>query len=73
LNLLGYFLVLAIPALLAGCVQMLGQPGSFYRVQGLECVATLGLLLILPFAAWLTAKDAPLDRSPAEPRGLKLG
>jgi membrane protease YdiL (CAAX protease family) len=69
LNLLGYFLVLAIPALLAGCVEMLGQPDSFYRAQGLECVAALGLLLILPFAAWLTAKDAPQDSSAASQTG----
>jgi hypothetical protein len=68
LNLLGYFLVLAIPALLSGCVEMLGQPDEFYRVQGMQCVAALAILLIWPLAAWLTARDelqdgsAPLQR-----------
>jgi membrane protease YdiL (CAAX protease family) len=63
LNLLGYFLVLAIPALLSGCVELLGQPDEFYHVQGIECLAALGILLIWPLAAWLRAKDEPQDRS----------
>jgi len=61
LNLLGYFLVLTIPALLSGCVEMLGQPGEFYHVQGIGCVAALGILLIWPLAAWLTGKEEPQD------------
>jgi membrane protease YdiL (CAAX protease family) len=63
LNLLGYFLVLAIPALLSGCAEMLAQPDEFYHVQGIECVAALGMLLIWPLAAWLTAKNEPQDSS----------
>jgi membrane protease YdiL (CAAX protease family) len=65
LNLLGYFLVLAIPALLAGCVEMLGQRNEFYRAQGVGCVAALGILLVWPMAAWLTAKEAPQESSAA--------
>jgi hypothetical protein len=63
LNLLGYFLVLTIPALLSGCLEMLGQPGEFYHVQGIGCVAALGILLIWPLAAWLTSKEAAQDSS----------
>ena len=61
LNLLGYFLVLAIPTLLAGCVELLAQPNSFYHTQGMLCAAVLGALLAWVIAAWLTAKDAPED------------
>ena len=61
LNLLGYFLVLAIPTLLAGCVELLAQPNGFYHTQGMVCAAVLGALLAWLIAAWLTAKDAPED------------
>jgi hypothetical protein len=61
LNLLGYFLALAIPTLLAGCVELLAQPNGFYRTQGIVCAAVLGALLACLIAAWLTAKDAPED------------
>jgi hypothetical protein len=65
LNLLGYFLVLAIPALLSGCAEMLGQPDEFYHVQGIECVAALGILLAWPVAAWLMAKETTPESSAA--------
>ncbi len=65
LNLLGYFLVLAIPQLLSGCVEMLAQPDEFYHVQGIECVAALGILLIWPLTAWLRSKETPQESSAA--------
>jgi hypothetical protein len=62
MNLLGYFLVLAIPTLLAGCVEMVSQPNSFYHSQGVVCVAALALFLVWAVWAWLTAKqDLPAD------------
>jgi cytochrome c oxidase assembly factor CtaG len=57
LNLFGYFLVLAIPGLLLGAVEMLSQPNGFYRLQGELCLAALAVLVIWPVAGWLTAKD----------------
>jgi membrane protease YdiL (CAAX protease family) len=57
LNLFGYFLVLAIPGLLLGALEMLSQPNGFYRLQGELCLAALAVLVIWPVAAWLTAKD----------------
>jgi hypothetical protein len=56
LNLLGYFLVLAIPATLLGAVEMLSQPNSFYHQQGMLCLVALGVLLALPVLGWLTTK-----------------
>jgi hypothetical protein len=62
MNLLGYFLVLTIPTLLAGCVEMGSQPNSFYHSQGVVCVAAIALLLAWVLWAWLTAKpDLPAD------------
>jgi len=54
LNLFGYFLVLAIPGLFAGALELLSQPNGFYHAQGWLCVAALAVLLIWPTAAWLT-------------------
>jgi hypothetical protein len=55
LNLLGYFLVLAIPAILLGAVEMLGQPNGFYRTQGYLCLGALAVLVAWPLAGWLGA------------------
>jgi membrane protease YdiL (CAAX protease family) len=65
LNLLGYFLVLAISALLAGSVELLSQPNGFYHMQGIACGAALALLLVWPTASWLTAKDGS-DTQPTQ-------
>jgi membrane protease YdiL (CAAX protease family) len=56
-NLLGYFLVIAIPALLVGAVELLSQPNGFYRQQGYLCVVALLALLAWPGLKWLTARD----------------
>jgi hypothetical protein len=65
LNLLGYFLVLAIPGLLLGAVELLSQPNAFYHQQGAICLGALAVLLIWPMAAWLTAKDTLLEQKSA--------
>jgi hypothetical protein len=67
LNVLGYFLVLAIPTLLAGCVELLTQPNGFYHAQGMVCAADLGALLIWPMASWLMAKNGFGDAPGASP------
>jgi hypothetical protein len=56
LNLLGYFLVLAIPGLVAGAEEMLAQPNGFYHAQGVMCDVALGVVLLWPVVGWLTAK-----------------
>ena len=65
LNLLGYFLLLAIPGLLLGAVELLSQPNAFYRQQGALCLGALAVLLIWPLVEWLTAKNAPSEAQPA--------
>jgi len=61
LNLLGYFLVLAIPSLLGGAQELLSQPNGFYRHQGYLVLAAAGVLLAWPVAAWFAgAKHPPL-------------
>ena len=56
LNLLGYFLILAIPSLLLGAVELLSQPNGYYHQQGwLALVALLGLLG-WPVRSWLRAR-----------------
>src|SRR5262249_25043973 len=54
LNLLGYFLVLAIPSLLLGAQELLSQPNGFYHRQGYIVLAALAALLAWPLAGWLT-------------------
>jgi membrane protease YdiL (CAAX protease family) len=59
LNLLGYFLVLTIPPMILGSVELLSQPNGFFDHQGIVCVLALAILLAIPFAAWMTSKHAP--------------
>jgi hypothetical protein len=54
-NILGCFLVLAILSLVEGAAQLLGQPDSFYRLNGYAVIAVLVLLLCWPLVAWRTA------------------
>ncbi|HKF26388.1 MAG TPA: hypothetical protein VKB24_10435, partial [Candidatus Acidoferrum sp.] len=53
LNLLGYFLVLAVPSLLGGAESLLREPNGFYRRQGYIALLSLAVLLVWPLAAWL--------------------
>jgi hypothetical protein len=58
LNLLGYFLVLAIPSLILGAQELFSQPNGFYRQQGYIVVAALVGLLLWPVAEWIRARPA---------------
>jgi hypothetical protein len=57
LNLLGYFLVMAVPALLVGATELLTQTNGFYHQQGYLVLAALGLLLLWPLSGWLRANQ----------------
>ena len=60
-NLMGYFLILMLLALVPGASELLQHPDHFYRANGYGIVAVLLLLLLWPLAAWL--------RAPAEAAG----
>jgi membrane protease YdiL (CAAX protease family) len=57
LNLLGYFLAIAIPMLLVGGIELISQPNGFYHQQGVACLVLLAVVLLWPTASWLMAKD----------------
>ena len=59
MNLLGYFLVLAIPPLLLSLVALLSQPNAFYQQQGYLALAALLALLAWPLAAWIAPERRP--------------
>jgi membrane protease YdiL (CAAX protease family) len=62
LNLLGYFLVLAVPSLLLGAQELLSQANGFYQRQGYLVLAALAALLAWPLAGWFTGTK---NRRPA--------
>jgi membrane protease YdiL (CAAX protease family) len=51
-NVLGYFLILAGLALLAGAAELLRQPDYFYRTNGYGAVMALVVLFLWPLFAW---------------------
>jgi membrane protease YdiL (CAAX protease family) len=57
MNLLGYFLVLAIPPLILGAEELLSQPNAYYHQQGYFLVVALLALLIWPAAAWIASES----------------
>jgi membrane protease YdiL (CAAX protease family) len=57
LNLMGYFLVVAVSTLLLGTVELVTQPNHFYRHQGILCLGALVALLAWPVAAWLSSAE----------------
>jgi hypothetical protein len=59
LNLLGYFLVLALPSLVMGAQELLAQPNGFYRQQGYVVLVMMAALLVWPLLEWRRAKSAP--------------
>ena len=67
MNLLGYFLVLSVPALILGAEELLSQPNSYYHQQGYLTLAALVVLLLWPVAAWFAAA-----RPRADSRGATL-
>ncbi|HYL10073.1 MAG TPA: CPBP family intramembrane glutamic endopeptidase [Candidatus Acidoferrales bacterium] len=54
-NLLGYFLIAAVTALSEAAVELLSQPNSFYRVNGIAVAVALAALLVWPLMAWRSA------------------
>jgi hypothetical protein len=54
-NLLGYFLVLVVSALLSGAVELLSQPNGFYHTQGVACLMVLAAILAWPVVSWMRA------------------
>jgi membrane protease YdiL (CAAX protease family) len=61
-NLLGYFLVLAIPSLLLGAAELLSQPNGYYHHQGYLVLVVLAGFLIWPLVLSLGGER----RKPAE-------
>jgi hypothetical protein len=58
LNVLGYFLILAGLALLAGAGEMLQHPDYFYQANGYGVVAALVVLFGWPLVAWRRTEKA---------------
>jgi membrane protease YdiL (CAAX protease family) len=58
LNLLGYFLVLAVPSLILGAQELLSQPNGLYRQQGYIVIAALTALLLWPLVEWRKATSS---------------
>jgi len=58
LNLMGYFLVLAISVLILGTVELVSQTNDIYRHQGILCGVALVVLLAWPLMSWLRAKES---------------
>jgi membrane protease YdiL (CAAX protease family) len=58
-NVLGYFLILASLALVAGASEQLGQPDHFYRTNVYGVLIALGVLYVWPFFAWSRGASAP--------------
>jgi hypothetical protein len=53
LNLLGYFLVLAVPTFILGAEELASQPNRTYQHEAMAILATLVALLLWPLMAWL--------------------
>ncbi len=51
-NMLGYFLIAASTALLAGASKLVAQPDAFYRVNGYAVFFLLIMLLAWPLLSW---------------------
>ena len=58
-NVLGYFLILASLALVAGASELLGQPDHLYRTNGYGVLMALAVLYVWPFLAWSRGTSAP--------------
>jgi membrane protease YdiL (CAAX protease family) len=66
MNIFGCFLVLAITSLVDGAAELLGQPDSFYRINGYAVIGALVLLLAWPLLAWRRAAEAGQGRGQTE-------
>ena len=77
-NMLGYFLIAALTALLAGGSKLVAQPDAFYKVNGYAAFLLLAALLAWPLAAWRERTWRSLNLNPRphsqnECRGSALG
>jgi len=57
-NLLGWFLVVACTTILSGALELLGQPASFYKMNGYFALACVVGLLAWPLVSWRLAGSA---------------
>ena len=57
-NVLGWFLAVACTGLLAGGVELLRQPATYYRVNGYFVMAGLIALLAWPLVSWRLGNSA---------------
>jgi membrane protease YdiL (CAAX protease family) len=57
-NILGIILAIALSALLGGATLLLGQPNSFYRMNGYALLLLMGLLLAWPLFLWQARRTA---------------
>jgi hypothetical protein len=62
-NMLGYFLIAAATALLAGAVKLIPQPNGFYGANGYVVVLVLAGLLGWPLAKWQMREQVESPRS----------
>ena len=68
-NILGCFLVVACTTLVSGAAELLGQPDSFYRVNGYAVLLAVVLLFAWPFAAWRMGSSSKPDDGPVRADG----
>jgi hypothetical protein len=52
-NVLGYFLLAAMTALIPGAVELLEQPNAYFRANGYAVIAFAVALLAWPLLSWL--------------------
>jgi len=56
-NLLGYFLLLMVTALIPQAVELLAQPNAYFHAQGYAVIAIGAALLAWPLVAWQRARE----------------
>jgi hypothetical protein len=64
MNLLGYFLVLALPSLVVGAQELLSQPNGFYRQQGYVVLGVMVSLLGWPLVQCMRTRPTASATTP---------
>jgi membrane protease YdiL (CAAX protease family) len=57
-NMLGLFLLVTCTGLLAAAVELLGQPDTFYRINGYGLLCAIAVLLAWPLLSWRLAGNS---------------
>jgi membrane protease YdiL (CAAX protease family) len=57
-NMLGLFLIVTCTGLLAAAVELLGQPDTFYRINGYGLLCAIVVLLAWPLLSWRLAGNS---------------